>query len=60
LNVNYGKVIDVINLPTNNSLLISHDNKEIMIPIIDDFIKLFDYENEIIIIKNSDIFIKEC
>ena len=33
---------------------------QIMIPIIDDFIKLFDYENEIIIIKNSDIFIREC
>ncbi len=45
---------------TNNSLLISYDNREIMIPIIDDFIKLFDYENEIIIIKNSDVFIKEC
>ena len=60
MNINYGKVIDVINLPTNNSLLINYDNREIMIPIIDDFIKLFDYENEIIIIKNSDIFIKEC
>ena len=31
-----------------------------MIPIIDDFIELFDYEKEVIIIKNSDIFIKEC
>ena len=60
LNVNYGKVIDVINLPTNNSLLIDYHDREIMIPIIDDFIELFDYENEIIIIKNSDIFIKEC
>ena len=59
-NVSYGKVIDIINLPTNNSLLINYNNKEIMIPIINDFIKLFDYENEVIIIKNSDIFIREC
>ena len=58
--VDYGNVIDVINLPTNNSLLINYNDKEIMIPIIDDFIELFDYENEVIIIKNSDIFIKEC
>ena len=31
-----------------------------MIPIIDDFIELFDYDNEVVIIKNSNIFIEEC
>ena len=59
-NVKYGKVIDIVHLPTNNSLLIDYNNKEIMIPIIDNFIELFDYEDEVIIVKNSDIFIKEC
>ena len=59
-NISYGKVIDIINLPTNNSLLIKYSNKEIMIPIIDDFIELFDYDDEVVIIKNSNIFIEEC
>ena len=57
---NCGKVIDVINLPTNNALLINCENKEIMIPIIDQFIKLFDYENEVIVVKNSSVFLEEC
>jgi len=57
---NLGIVIDVVNLPTNNSLLIEYNNKEIMIPIIDDFIELFDFENKEIIIKNSNIFIEKC
>ena len=60
LNTSYGEVIDIINLPSNDSLLINYNNKEILIPIIDDFVELFDYENEIIIIKNSDVFLKGC
>jgi len=47
-------------LPTNNALLINCDNKEIMIPIIDQFIELFDYENEVIVVKNSSVFLEEC
>jgi len=48
----YGKVIDVIAFPTNNSILIFYDNKEILIPLIDDFLQLFDFDNKMIIIKN--------
>ena len=59
-NNNLGIVIDVINLPTNNSLLIKYNNKEIMIPIIDDFIELFDFRNKEVIVKNSNIFIEKC
>ena len=59
-NKNLGIVIDVINLPTNNSLLIKCKNKEIMIPIIDDFIELFDFKNKEVIVKNSNIFIEKC
>ena len=55
-----GKVLDVINLPTNNSMLIKYKDKEIMIPIIDDFIKLFDFSNKKIVIKNSKVFIEKC
>lgn len=59
-NNSLGRVLDVINLPTNNSILIECNNKEIMIPIIDDFIELFDFKNKKIIIKNSDVFINKC
>ena len=55
-----GKVLDVINLPTNNSMLIKCKSKEIMIPIIDDFIELFDFNNKKIVIKNSKVFIEKC
>ena len=59
-NNNLGRVLDVINLPSNNSILIYYNNKEIMIPIIDDFIELFDFKNKKIIIKNSDFFFNKC
>ena len=55
----YGQVLDVIQLPTNNSILFNYNDKEIIIPIIDDFIELFDFENSILIIKNfEEFFIK--
>ena len=55
-----GNVKDIINLPTNDSLLIDCNNKEIIIPIIDNFIVLFDYNEKYVIIKNSDTFINKC
>ena len=55
-----GKVKDIINLPTNDSLLIEYNDKEVMIPIIDDFIELFDYDAKYVIIKNSNTFINKC
>ena len=48
----YGTVLDVIQFPTNNSILFSYNDNEIIIPIIDDFIELFDFENNILIIRN--------
>ena len=56
----YGEVQDVINLPTNNSIIFFYKEKEIMIPISDDFIELFDFKNKAVIVKNSDIFINKC
>jgi 16S rRNA processing protein RimM len=47
-----GKVLDVHNIPGNPLLLILMDNKEVMIPIADEFIQLFDNENRKIIIQN--------
>ena len=37
-----------------------YKDKEIMIPISDDFIELFDFKNKVVIVKNSDIFINKC
>jgi len=56
----YGKIDDIINLPTNDSLIFIYKDKEILIPISDDFIELFDFKNRVVIIKNSDIFINKC
>ena len=58
--VEYGIITDIINLPTNNSLIFSYEGKEIMIPISNDFIELFDFENKVVIVKNSDVFINKC
>ena len=58
--VEYGLITDVINLPTNDSLIFSYKEKEVMIPIFDDFIELFDFENKVVIVKNSDVFINKC
>ena len=56
----YGEVRDIINLPTNDSLIFFYKEKEIMIPIADDFIELFDFKDKVVIVKNSDIFINKC
>lgn len=57
-NCNYGKIIDVIILPTNNSILIDYNGKEIIIPIIEEFVKLFDFDNKTVILKNIEGFLK--
>ena len=56
----YGKIDDIINLPTNDSLIFIYKDKEILIPISDDFIELFDFKHKMVIVKNSDIFINKC
>ena len=55
----YGFVLDIIKLPTNDSILFSYNNKDIMIPIIDDFIELFDFKNRTLIIKNFEGFLSK-
>jgi len=55
-----GIVKDIINLPSNDSLIINFNGKEIMIPILDNFIKLFDFKNKLIIIKDCEVFLSKC
>jgi len=49
-----GSVVDIVSLPTNNSMLVNSLNKrEILIPILDNFIELFDFDNKKVIINKD-------
>ena len=48
----FGEIIDVLNIPANDVMIIEHENKEVMVPVVDHYIKLFDFENKLIIMKN--------
>ena len=45
-------VCDTIKLPGNNVLIFKYENKEIMVPIVDYFIELFDFKKKVIKVKN--------
>ena len=49
-NNNYGKVTEVLALPANSVLNISKDDKEYLIPLIDDVVLEIDQNQEVIII----------
>lgn len=51
-NNSYGFVCDAIKLPGNNLIILKYNSKEIMIPIVDYFIELFDFKRKIIKVKN--------
>ena len=50
-NTNYGKVIEVLTLPANNVLNVSKDDKEYLIPIIDDIILNIIHDSKNIVIN---------
>jgi 16S rRNA processing protein RimM len=52
-----GNVSDIVNLPSNDSIVVEVDGKEIFIPILDDFCTLFDFENEMVYVKNIEGFL---
>ncbi len=49
-----GLVSDVQIMPANDILVLDYQNKEVLIPMIDDIIKLIDFENNRIIIQVMD------
>ncbi len=51
-NQSLGKILDVLNFPANDVLLISYEDKEIMVPFVEDFILLFDLDNRLVKLKN--------
>tara|TARA_Y100000817_G_scaffold200750_1_gene157104 strand:- start:54 stop:578 length:525 start_codon:yes stop_codon:yes gene_type:complete len=55
-NQSLGKILDVLNFPANDVLLISYEDKEIMVPFVEDFILLFDLDNRLVKLKNFKFF----
>ncbi|NQU66823.1 MAG: 16S rRNA processing protein RimM [Candidatus Marinimicrobia bacterium] len=48
---NYGSVKKVMNYPANDVLIMDYENREILIPIVDEFIKLIDFEKQIVTVN---------
>ncbi len=55
-NQSLGKILDVLNFPANDVLLISYEDKEIMVLFVEDFILLFDLDNRLVKLKNFKFF----
>ena len=53
----FGYLKDVLVIVGREILLVKYLEKEIMIPNIEEFVKLFDFENKTIFIKNHENFI---
>ena len=54
----YGFLKDILLIASREILLVEYQNKDIMIPNVEDFVKLFDFENKIVIINNLEQFIE--
>ena len=49
-----GKISDIMENPANDILMISDGNKEHLIPLVDDFVTLFDFEKKQVTINLID------
>ncbi|MFQ6609188.1 MAG: ribosome maturation factor RimM [Fidelibacterota bacterium] len=49
-----GLVEDVMNLPANDVLILNYQEKELMIPLVDEFILLIDFEEKIVTVNVID------
>ena len=54
----YGFLKDILLIASKEILLVEYQNKEVMIPNVENFVKLFDFENKIVIINNIEQFIE--
>ena len=54
----YGKVIDILNTAACDIIIIDYENKEIMVPAVDQYVALFDFENKLIKVNNIRSFIE--
>ena len=53
-----GFIYDIFSLPGGNVMGINCDGKEILVPMVEKYIKFFDFENRIVILKNIKEFIE--
>jgi len=53
-----GFISDILSLPGGNVIEINFKKKMILVPMVDKYIKFFDFDNKIIIMKNINEFIK--
>ena len=54
----YGFLKDILLISGKEILLVEYHEKEIMIPNVESFVRLFDFENKIVIINNIEQFIE--
>ena len=52
-----GLILDVLLLPSANYILVNYSNKEILVPVLDEYIKFFDFDEQIVIMKNIEGFL---
>ena len=53
-----GIITDVLSLPSGNVLVVDCNEKEVLIPMVDEYILFFDFDKEIVFMKNIQEFIK--
>jgi len=57
-NMNKGYIYDVFPLPGGNVIGINYNKREILVPMIDKYIKFFDFENKVVILEDIEEFFK--
>ena len=52
-----GLILDVLLLPSANYILVNYNNKEVLIPVLEKYIKFFDFDEKIVVMKNIEGFL---
>ena len=52
-----GLILDVLLLPSANYILVSYNNKDVLIPVLEEYIKFFDFDEKKVIMKNIEGFL---
>ena len=52
-----GLILDVLLLPSSDYILVNYNNKEVLIPMLEKYIKFFDFDEKIVIMKNIEGFL---
>ena len=52
-----GLILDVLLLPSADYILINYNNQEVLIPVLEKYIKFFDFDKKIVTMKNIEGFL---